>query len=171
MQTQICSKCKLVLDVNLFHKNKKRKSGILKRCKNCVNSARRLWIEKTDYKDIFYKRCHGDVIKGRAKVMYSGLISRSREKGFKLDKSKINEKFLYNWMINVKNCECCGRELDFSFKGIHNYASPSIDRFNNEIWYEIGNIHLLCWRCNTLKNNHSIDDFKKVLSWMIKKHK
>lgn len=169
MQTQKCSKCEKTFDLTseFFHKSSRSKTGFSKICKTCVNIRRTLWIDTTGYDESsFYDKCDGDAILARAKVLYSGLVSRSRQNQIPFDKNTLNVKFIYDWISKTSQCECCKRELDYSFKGNNNYASPTLDKFYPHKGYVLGNIHLLCWRCNILKSNTTLSKLEIVVSWM-----
>ena len=56
------------------------------------------------------------------------------------------------------------RQLD----GKPNNASPSIDRFSPTDGYVLGNVHVICWRCNNLKRDVTSDELLMVASWMKK---
>ena len=62
--------------------------------------------------------------------------------------------------LNVKNCQLCGQELDWSAnkKYMHD-NSPSIDRINNDNVITIDNIQLICVRCNTMKSHYTMNNF------------
>lgn len=69
------------------------------------------------------------------------------------------------------SCLCCGVDLDFKIygKGFH-ARSPSLDRLEGPKGYVVGNAYILCWRCNSLKRNATIEDLELLLAYM-KGHK
>jgi hypothetical protein len=167
MQTQKCSKCEKIynLTTDFFHRSKKYKNGFDAVCKICVNSYRKTWMESTNYSKSSFNTSNGDEILARARLLHSGIISHSRE--LKLPRDKlINSRFIYNQLIKIKKCECCGIDFDFSYKGIANDTSPSIDRFFPEKGYVLDNIYFICFKCNIIKNNSSLKKLKEVLKWM-----
>lgn len=101
MQTQKCSKCGETFDLTdqFFHKSSRSKTGYSNICKICINIRRTLWVDATEYDEpSFYNKCDGDAILARAKVLYSGLVSRSRQNQIPFDKNILNVKFIYNWL-------------------------------------------------------------------------
>lgn len=44
--------------------------------------------------------------------------------------------------------------------------SPSVDRFVPSMGYVIGNVHLICWRCNNLKRDATPEELLGVAQWM-----
>ena len=43
---------------------------------------------------------------------------------------------------------------------------PSLDRFNSGLGYIPGNVFVISYRANTLKNNGTLDEFKKIIRYM-----
>lgn len=72
------------------------------------------------------------------------------------------------------SCACCGKELDFtSGSGIglgrgkgQKPLSPSLDRRDNAKGYTIGNVFVVCFRCNTLKKDSSVDEIRTVIAYL-----
>lgn len=71
-----------------------------------------------------------------------------------------------------KNCECCGSEMEIGTKpnGYPTKNSPSVDRIDPSKGYTQENIGFLCYRCNVLKKDGSIEEFEKIISYMRNKH-
>lgn len=63
------------------------------------------------------------------------------------------------------NCECCGVPIAYTSRD-RNDPIPSIDRVDNRKGYIVGNVHVVCTRCNRLKDNGSIKDFENILAYM-----
>jgi hypothetical protein len=61
-------------------------------------------------------------------------------------------------------CPCCG--TPFVYAGRHATRSPSLDRVNNALGYVPGNVRVICYRCNTLKSDASIEEVKAILAYM-----
>lgn len=57
-------------------------------------------------------------------------------------------------------CACCGVE-----KPVGGRAGLQIDRINNTFGYLRGNIALLCYRCNRLKNSASLADLRLLVAY------
>jgi hypothetical protein len=61
-------------------------------------------------------------------------------------------------------CPILGIKLFYSETRSPN--TPSLDRKNNEKGYVPGNVQVISFRANTLKNDASIEELEKVLNWM-----
>jgi hypothetical protein len=44
--------------------------------------------------------------------------------------------------------------------------SPSLDRIHNEYGYIKGNVQVISYRANTLKNNATAEELRKIADWM-----
>jgi hypothetical protein len=64
-----------------------------------------------------------------------------------------------------KKCPVLGIVIDSAVKGKRTDNSPSIDRLVPELGYVKGNIHIMSWRANRIKNNGSLEDWKKLVEW------
>ena len=63
--------------------------------------------------------------------------------------------------ISIPNkCPVLGIAIDPAVKGKRTDNSPSIDRLVPELGYVKGNIHIMSWRANRIKNNGSLEDWK-----------
>ena len=66
-------------------------------------------------------------------------------------------------------CPVLGIKLQFNYGvGGAKDNSPSIDRLIPELGYVKGNIAVISWRANRIKNNATIDEIKKVYDWILK---
>jgi hypothetical protein len=61
-------------------------------------------------------------------------------------------------------CACCHRPFD------NNEHSISIDRIKSDVGYVSGNVKAICLRCNTIKNNGTIEDHKMIIEYMKRFH-
>jgi G:T-mismatch repair DNA endonuclease (very short patch repair protein) len=46
------------------------------------------------------------------------------------------------------------------------FLAPSVDRLDNSKGYIKGNVVLICWRCNNLKSDSSIEKLEKIVRWL-----
>lgn len=71
-----------------------------------------------------------------------------------------------------ENCVCCGCRLDYSLAplgitlSIPKNAAPSIDRFDNSKGYTIANTVIICFRCNILKRDATLQELEAVVAYM-----
>lgn len=62
-------------------------------------------------------------------------------------------------------CPVLGIKL-FCGKGRMIYNSPTVDRIDNKLGYIKGNIKIISWRANCLKNNAEIFEVEAILKYM-----
>jgi hypothetical protein len=101
----------------------------------------------------------------RMRLLANGAILRAKQKGLPFDESirlilEANPPMI---------CTCCGISLDYSMgKGRMDKHphSPSLDRFDPKDGYTIANTFTVCWRCNNLKRDGSVEEFEKILAYM-----
>lgn len=102
--------------------------------------------------------------KTRLKSIARACYYRALEKGIAQDKV-----FLLSLAENPpNNCACCGCDLDYSSgRGRGNRKkSASMDRFDNSKGYVAGNVFIVCFNCNDLKGQATVDDLEIVLAYM-----
>lgn len=68
-----------------------------------------------------------------------------------------------------ENCPCCGVKMEARV-GLSQSGgqpqSPSLDRLDNTIGYEPGNVAVICWRCNELKRNATLSELEGIVRWL-----
>lgn len=64
-----------------------------------------------------------------------------------------------------EECPVLGIKFDNSVKSDKN-NSPSIDRLDNSKGYTKDNVNVISWRANNLKSDGTLEEFKKLVSWM-----
>lgn len=68
-----------------------------------------------------------------------------------------------------ENCQCCGVKME-SRVGPTKHGpwskSPSLDRIENDKGYVLSNVAFICWRCNTLKSNATLEELRRIVSYM-----
>lgn len=64
-------------------------------------------------------------------------------------------------------CPCCGKDLDYSMgRGWKDRQhSPSLDRFDNALGYVVGNVNVICQRCNLIKGDATVAELESVLAY------
>ncbi|MGD9726514.1 MAG: hypothetical protein AB7L09_00590 [Nitrospira sp.] len=160
-----------------FMRDKHQPHGLYKRCRDCTNAERaahraanplppeeatRRWERQ---KQKTNDRINKDPIKERARRMHLGVVERTRRSGLPLD---ITRDDVESMLRSVEACPCCGVELDPGFvldRG-RQPNSPSIDRFDPALGYTIENSEILCWRCNALKKDATIEEIRALAEWM-----
>jgi len=64
------------------------------------------------------------------------------------------------------HCPVFGVELTYFAKGCRTHNSASFDRFDNSLGYIPGNVRVVSWRVNELKRDATVEEMRKVLTYM-----
>jgi len=62
-------------------------------------------------------------------------------------------------------CPVLGIKLERN-GGSCNYATPSLDKMIPELGYVKGNINVISWRANWIKQNATLEEITKLVKWM-----
>lgn len=104
METKICTKCNKDKFVNLFHSNKRIKSGLNSHCKDCVNFHRmeNYKKNKTDFNKKRYEKDKEKLKEKSRKYRKENResLNEKRAEYNKLNKESINKKRRENWAKN-----------------------------------------------------------------------
>ena len=183
---KICSKCKKEYPPGMFVKNKQCRYGYASTCRNCQNEYSRNWKRKNadrlaPIRRKQYSERYGVIqrekerirkerypLKVRSQVLRAGMRDRARVKGREFDSNYFTVSYLMKRLSAQSNCECCGNPLDISFKADRkfNESSPSIDRVDPTKGYVKGNIAILCWRCNRIKQDATPQELRRIAVFM-----
>lgn len=115
-----------------------------------------------------YEILHKEDIKIYRKKNYIKNISYILCKNAEKRAKKLNIKFCIEKSdIFIKDCQCCGIEIKPNINGNHfNETSPTIDRIIPELGYSKDNIKVVCFKCNMIKGNGSIEDHKRIINYI-----
>lgn len=149
--SQICLKCNKRKPLNEFYKNGCFDDGLIKyrsTCKCCVllNHSK---SHKLTYENKIFKK-HSNY-----KNYISTLLNHSSKRGKEYN---IDIQYLLDIYENQKGlCNISGVKMtnDYGSKS----TNISIDRINSDLGYVKGNIQLVCYIVNIMKNKFSINDF------------
>lgn len=90
----------------------------------------------------------------------------------KFRSKKVNAKRVgYSWDISFgdltwpTHCPILGIEIDY-FAPYRTENSPSFDRIDNSLGYVKGNVHILSWRANRIKNDGTADEHRKIADYL-----
>jgi hypothetical protein len=67
-----------------------------------------------------------------------------------------------------RDCPICGRSLNYStMRGFKDRnSSPSLDRVIPQLGYTTGNVFIICFRCNRVKNDGTEDDHLRIAAYI-----
>lgn len=138
-----CRTCNITKPLAEFCKNKYSKHGHDYECKRCVASASK-------------RRRLTNV--GRQRELVTRAKGRAKKKGLMFDLSP-------NDIVLNERCPIMGVELDYA-ASIRQENSPSLDRIVPEKGYVKGNVVVISQRANRLKNDASVEEIERILSWL-----
>lgn len=103
--------------------------------------------------------------KNRLTFLVRGAIRRSVASGISCDADYLRT------IIKTKPvaCECCWKEFDYSIGGERyqpKAKAPTFDRIDQRRGYVAGNVAIICWRCNVLKKDGSLDEIEAIAKYM-----
>lgn len=91
---------------------------------------------------------------------------------FKFGRKKANATQTgFTWTIEFTDldwpthCPILGLELDY-FAPYAQENSPSFDRINSNLGYVKGNVQILSWRANRIKNNGTAEEHRKIAEYL-----
>ena len=104
-----------------------------------------------------------DPIRKRAILWMASVRARNKEMGCKTD---LTFEILHDMGKNIIHCPICQTWLDFSYGKRKKPNAPSLDRLDSSIGYTQSNSNIICFRCNTMKNDGSTEDHQRIADWM-----
>lgn len=73
-------------------------------------------------------------------------------------------------IVVPENCPCCGTMMTNKRKPDSGRSpsrhSPSLDRLRPDHGYVPGNVAVICFACNTRKGPSSLEELKRIVSWL-----
>lgn len=81
----------------------------------------------------------------------------------------------YDWSVSFgelswpTHCPILGLELDY-YAESRKESSPSFDRLDNTRGYEKGNVIVLSWRANRIKNDGTAEEHRKIAEFLDKRN-
>lgn len=86
--------------------------------------------------------------------------------GSKLRRNKWTTLFDHLKNTLPTHCPILGLELDYTFEGPRQDNRPSLDRINNELGYIVGNVQVISWRANRLKNDGTSHEHHLIANYL-----
>lgn len=143
-----------------YHKTIKTRPGY----REGVKEFQKEWRERPEVKPKLKENARVYRERHRILNLARGAISRAKKNGLPYD-----EAFLLSLKTQrPENCRCCHVKLNYSYLG-HGGASfdnPSLDRIDAPKGYVVGNVAIVCWRCNAIKRDASLEELELIVSYM-----
>ena len=156
--TKICSKCGVEKSLEEFHKDSQGKLGRKARCKDCIaqymlDRKRLPGVKESIYQNgLRYDRENPEA------RMANSARERSRRDGTLCTITK-------NDIVIPDFCPILGIPLKRGDRTEHDSA-PSLDRIIPENGYILGNVNVISYRANRLKNNGTSLEHRLISAWM-----
>ncbi len=148
--TKFCNGCKQEKDLSEFTDRKYKKSGNVGKyfvCKSCKQINNRKWALSTKG--------------GWVSTMLTKAKTRSKEKNIEFNITKED--------INIPEyCPVLGIKIEKNPDAITKNSPnlPTLDRVDNNKGYIKGNIKVISYRANALKNNATLEELEMVINYM-----
>lgn len=152
-----CRSCGEVKELDCYHLDKNSKDGHVSLCKPCANARSNAWVKK-NLADVVARK------KERRKDVRKSLLesaqNRANIKGIPLS-IRLED------IIVPTHCPILGIPI-FKSTGKPTSNSPSLDRIVPELGYVVGNIQVISYKANAMKNDASFEDLIKFAEWVFK---
>jgi len=159
MQTKHCKRCDRTLELNRFHKDRKRPDAHAFYCKECM----------AEYGRKFRYTAAGLYSNAKGRQNYYATHDVSWAKPFEITKDEFvewhnnQEKVCIYCDIPEKHCKYVRSEL-----GVHG-EQLTIDCLDNKKGYVIDNLALACHRCNATKSSYlTSEEMREIAQKYIK---
>ena len=181
-----CNTCKIEKSLEFFSKKTSSKDGLNHRCKACDKVKVSQWRaenpEKAKAGTIRWNTTNHAHVRARQKAYYNknaqqimdqmkDFLVNNPEKGLlKMAKSRAKLANL-PFSITEKDiqipefCPILGVRLEFGTMSERD-SSPSLDRFLPEKGYVPGNVVVISYRANRIKNDGTSNELRKLAAWM-----
>ena len=135
-----CCECKKLIDKNYKQNNKEH-----------IKKYHKIYSKKNYTTENRRKKRINNI----ESEMFQAAKSRAKLKNLEFNITKED-------IIIPNNCPIFGVTLNFENKN----NVPTLDRIDSGEGYIKGNIQVICFKANRLKNNGTIDEFKKIIYFM-----
>ena len=154
-----CNKCNVEKDLNCFF-YRKDTNKYRNECKECHCITNKKYYYENGGREADSKRKSEYKLSNPEVHLLKSARERAKEKNIPFDITADD-------VIIPETCPVLGIPLKAGEKIVcHN--SPTIDRIKPELGYVKGNIQVISYRANTLKNNATIEELEKVLEHLRK---
>lgn len=169
-----CKHCDVILTAEVWCKSRREKHDYV--CRHCAREKRAMWVAANP------ERAAEIVKKAKDKfVAQPGYLERTNQKSKEWRKSNPEKTLLIHAKSRAKTkgipfelsatdvhipefCPVLGIPLTYGSKG--EPGLPSLDRIIPQKGYVLGNVAVISYRANMLKNQSSLDELKKLVAWL-----
>jgi len=168
-ETRICKDCSVAKNITEFVKHKTSRGGHTHRCKVCSRQVGKQYY--ADNKDDLnaktreYYKTHPET--KQVKRVYREKLKDERPEYVMWMRAKHrstqrNQEFTIDItdIVIPTICPILGITLVANKRQMDN--SPSLDRIDSTLGYVPGNVIVISWRANRLKNNATIEELEKI---------
>lgn len=139
---KVCAACKVLKDLTEFPPDRRARDGRQSRCRHCINA----WMREHYRKDVVA----GMLRRARVRAAQTGLE-------FDLEPSDLQPL--------PELCPVFGHPLRVS-AGPQDPWAHSLDRIDNTRGYVRGNVAVISYKANRLKNDGTSEEHQAVADWM-----
>lgn len=157
--TKTCTKCGKEKLLDEFHKDSQGYLGRKSRCKDCISGYMKEWGQKSEVKKSKKNNLRNFVLNQPEKRMVQSARERSKKAG-------IICAITHKDIVIPEVCPVFGVVLKKGNRE-NKEDAPSIDRIKSELGYVPGNVAVISYRANRVKNNGSADDHRRIAFWML----
>ena len=122
----------------------------------------RNWTKKNKDKTRKYTLAYRE--KRRLRILVRLARNRAKKSGVPFDTKYMD--FLATQKASI--CECCGVAFRYDLKGKGSQPqeqTSTLDRRNQKLGYVVGNVGIICWRCNRIKSDATVLELKRLVAY------
>lgn len=107
-----------------------------------------------------------DVSLTTGQYMYESAKIRFENKKLTCKQENIPFQISFDELEFPTHCPMLGIKLDYLTDKYRSDAYPTFDRIDNTKGYIPGNVHVVSWKANRLKNNGSREELRKIVNYL-----
>ena len=97
--------------------------------------------------------------------LYRVQRDKFRSKKYNAERTGYTWNIVFGDIVWPTHCPILGLELNY-FAEFRQENSVSFDRINSELGYEKGNIQIVSWRANRIKNDGTAEEHRKIADYL-----
>ena len=98
--------------------------------------------------------------------LYNTCRERFRKKKYNAEKQGIEFTVKFSELVFPQHCPILGIELDYLSLDGRQENTPSFDRKDPSKGYVSGNVFVVSWRANRIKNDGTAEEHRRISEWM-----